>query len=117
MNAAVLLVDCPDAKGLVASISRFLFEHGANILDAAEHRDNERRRFFMRVEFDLDGFDVAHAAFAPAFQPLVDRFGIDYRLEYSAIGRRRRSSSRATSTAWSTCSTAIAPASSAATCR
>ena len=84
MNSAVLLVDCPDAKGLVASISRFLFEHGANILDAAEHRDNERGRFFMRVEFDLDGFDVAHAAFAPAFQPLVDRFGIDYRLEYSA---------------------------------
>ena len=84
MNSAVLLVDCPDAKGLVASISRFLFEHGANILDAAEHRDNERGRFFMRVEFDLDGFDVAHEAFAPAFQPLVDRFGIDHRLEYSA---------------------------------
>ena len=84
VNSAVLLVDGPDAKGLVASISRFLFEHGANILDAAEHRDNERRRFFMRVEFDLDGFDVAHAAFAPAFQPLVDRFGIDYRVEYSA---------------------------------
>jgi formyltetrahydrofolate deformylase len=38
----------------------------------------------MRVEFDLDGFDVAHAAFAPAFQPLVDRFGVDYRVEYSA---------------------------------
>jgi len=77
-------VDCPDAKGLVASISRFLFEHGANILDAAEHRDNERRRFFMRVEFDLAGFDIAHDAFAPAFQPLVDRFAIDHRLEYAA---------------------------------
>jgi formyltetrahydrofolate deformylase len=84
VNTAVLLVDCPDAKGLVASISRFLFEHGANILDAAEHRDNEQGRFFMRVEFDLEGFDVAHAAFAPAFKPLVDRFGIDYRVEYSA---------------------------------
>ena len=84
MNSAVLLVDCPDAKGLVASISRFLFEHGANILDAAEHRDNEQRRFFMRVEFDLDGFDVAHGAFVPAFKPLVDRFGIEYRVEYAA---------------------------------
>ena len=68
----------------MASISRFLFEHGANILDAAEHRDNEQRRFFMRVEFDLDGFDVGHEAFAPAFQPLVDRFGIEYRVEYAA---------------------------------
>jgi formyltetrahydrofolate deformylase len=83
VSSAVLLVDCPDAKGLVASISRFLFEHGANILDAAEHRDNEQGRFFMRVEFDIDGFDVAHAAFAPAFQPIADRFGIDYRVEYS----------------------------------
>jgi formyltetrahydrofolate deformylase len=84
VNTAVLLVACPDAKGLVASISRFLFEHGANILDAAEHRDNEQGRFFMRVEFDLEGFDVGHGPFAPAFQPLVDRFGIDYRVEYSA---------------------------------
>ena len=84
VSAAVLLVDCPDAKGLVASISRFLFEHGANILDAAEHRDNERGRFFMRVEFDLGDFDIAGAAFAPAFQPLVDRFAIDYRIEYAA---------------------------------
>jgi formyltetrahydrofolate deformylase len=84
VSTAVLLVDCPDAKGLVASISRFLFEHGANIVDAAEHRDNERGRFFMRVEFDLEGFDVAHAAFAPAFQPLADRFGVGYRVEYSA---------------------------------
>jgi formyltetrahydrofolate deformylase len=84
VNAAVLLVDCPDAKGLVASIARFLFEHGANILDAAEHRDNERGRFFMRVEFDLADFDVPHDAFAPAFQPLAERFGIDYRLEYAA---------------------------------
>jgi formyltetrahydrofolate deformylase len=84
VSSAVLLVDCPDAKGLVASISRFLFEHGANILDAAEHRDNERRRFFMRVEFDLDGFDVPHSAFAPAFQPLADRFGVEYRVEYAA---------------------------------
>jgi formyltetrahydrofolate deformylase len=84
VNSAVLLVDCPDAKGLVASISGFLFAHGANILDAAEHRDNEQRRFFMRIEFDLEGFDVAHDAFAPAFQPLVDRFGIEYRVEYAA---------------------------------
>ena len=77
-------MDCPDAKGLVASISRFLFEHGANNRAPAAHRDNERRRVFLRVEFDLDGFDVAHAAFAPAFQPIVDRFAIDYRLEYAA---------------------------------
>ena len=83
VSSAVLLVDCPDAKGVVAAISRFLFEHGANILDAAEHRDNERRRFFMRVEFDIDGFDVAHAAFAPAFQPIADHFGMDYRVEYA----------------------------------
>jgi formyltetrahydrofolate deformylase len=81
---AILLVRCPDRPGIVAAVSAFLFEHGANILDAAEHRDNEQGRFFMRVEFDLDGFDVGHAAFAPAFQPLVDRFGIGYRVEYSA---------------------------------
>ena len=33
-NTAILLVDCPDRKGLVAAIGEFLFRHNANILHA-----------------------------------------------------------------------------------
>ncbi|MEK7752593.1 MAG: ACT domain-containing protein, partial [Acidobacteriota bacterium] len=40
-DSATLLIHCPDRKGLVAAISSFLFAHGANILHADQHQDNE----------------------------------------------------------------------------
>ncbi|MGA2139058.1 MAG: ACT domain-containing protein, partial [Verrucomicrobiia bacterium] len=36
-NTAILLVDCPDQKGIVAAVSDFLYRHNANILHADQH--------------------------------------------------------------------------------
>ncbi len=52
-DSAVLLIDCPDRKGLVARVSALLYEHGANILHADQHIDHEAGLFFMRVEWSL----------------------------------------------------------------
>src|SRR5437660_7564826 len=49
-HTAILLVDCPDRKGLVAAIADFLYRHNANILHADQHQDAERGLFLMRVE-------------------------------------------------------------------
>ena len=57
-DSATLLIHCPDRKGLVAAISSFLFAHGANILHADQHQDNELGLFFMRVEWSLADFDL-----------------------------------------------------------
>jgi len=54
-DSAVLLIDCPDRKGLVARVSGLLYEHGANILHADQHQDHDLGLFFMRVEWALDG--------------------------------------------------------------
>ena len=54
-DSAVLLIDCPDRKGLVARVSTLLYEHGANILHADQHQDHELGLFFMRVEWALNG--------------------------------------------------------------
>jgi len=48
-NTAVLLIDCPDRKGLVASVASLLYRHGANITHADQHQDHEAGLFFMRV--------------------------------------------------------------------
>ena len=37
-QTAILLIDCPDRKGLVARVSGLLYEHGANILHADQHQ-------------------------------------------------------------------------------
>jgi formyltetrahydrofolate deformylase len=54
-DSAVLLIDCPDQKGLVARVSSLLYRHGANILHADQHQDHELGLFFMRVEWGLNG--------------------------------------------------------------
>jgi formyltetrahydrofolate deformylase len=53
-DSAVLLIDCPDRKGLVARVSGLLYEHGANILHADQHQDHDQGLFFMRVEFTVN---------------------------------------------------------------
>jgi len=83
-NTAILLIDCPDRKGLVAGIATFLYSHGANILHADQHQDNDQGLFFMRVEFALDGFDLDDRAFRALFAPMAEEFRMRWRLEYSA---------------------------------
>ncbi len=83
-ESAILLISCPDRKGLVAAIANFLYSHGANILHADQHQDAEFGLFFMRVEWDLEGFDLDDAALRAAFMPLAARFEMRWRLEYSS---------------------------------
>jgi len=82
-NTAILLIDCPDRRGIVAAVAHFLYEHGANILHADQHQDNELQLFFMRVEWSLDGFDLEPGRFADQFQPIAEEFRMRWRLEYS----------------------------------
>src|ERR1700687_4271540 len=65
-NTAVLLIDCPDRKGLVAAVSSLLYRYGANITHADQHQDHEAGLFFMRVEWALEEFDLP--AFRAEFQ-------------------------------------------------
>ena len=87
-NSAVLLIDCPDRRGLVASVSSLLYKHGANILHADQHRDEEPGLFFMRVEWALDAgngqapFDMA--AFEQAFARMAAELGMHWTLTTSA---------------------------------
>ena len=49
----VLSLSCPNKPGIVASVSRHLYEHGADIREAHQFDDEETGRFFMRVRFNL----------------------------------------------------------------
>ena len=77
---AILLITCPDQRGIVAQVADFLFRHHANILHADQHQDADAQLFFMRVEWDLDGFDLALPAFEAAFADVAQRFGMRWQL-------------------------------------
>ena len=49
-----LLISCPDRPGIVAGVSRFLYESGANIVRSDQYStDPEGGTFFLRMEFAL----------------------------------------------------------------
>jgi formyltetrahydrofolate deformylase len=87
-NTAILLIDCPDQKGLVAAIANFLYFHNANILHADQHQDSESEQFLMRVEWDLSGFALDLKRFEEHFSPIASRFQMRWRLALSSARPR-----------------------------
>lgn len=82
-NTAVLLINCPDQKGIVAKVAQFLYEFNANILHADEHIDNEVNLFFLRVEWDLTDFKLNKEDFKKLFSPLAKELKMDWKVKYS----------------------------------
>src|SRR3954454_23684701 len=69
-----LLIACPDRPGIVAAVSRFLAESGANIVHSDQHStDPEGGEFFMRMEFNLPMDDGERVAFERRFGDGVAR--------------------------------------------
>ncbi len=82
-DSAILLVSCPDRKGVVASIADFIFRHNGNILFNDEHGDEESNLFLTRVEFDAADFDFDLAQFGEHFASIARDFQMDWRLAHS----------------------------------
>jgi len=82
----ILTLSCPDRPGIVARVSAFLFERGANILDAQQYDDQETVRFFMRVVFEAKGADIE--ALKAAFAPVAAEFAMSWSLRARKEARK-----------------------------
>ena len=78
-----LVIDCPDQTGLVAAVSQFLSEHGANIVEASHHTDIQLKRFFMRHEIDASSIAMNHDDFSAAFSKLAKEYEMNWVLNHS----------------------------------
>ena len=89
-GTARLLIDSPDRHGIVATVSTFLFNHGANITRLDEYTtDLEGGRFFMRCEFTAPDLELVRPTLERSFQDVVaERFGMAWRLSYSSTRKR-----------------------------
>lgn len=74
----ILLMSCPDQRGLVAKVAQFLYEYGANILHADHHVDPEANIFFMRVEWEAEGFQLSRDELKTSFGQLVSPLGMEW---------------------------------------
>jgi formyltetrahydrofolate deformylase len=84
----VLTLACPDRPGIVAAVSTYLFESGLNILDAQQFDDNETGRFFMRTVFDADGAAVDVATLRAGFEPIAQKFAMNWQMRDRSERRR-----------------------------
>jgi formyltetrahydrofolate deformylase len=88
LSSGILLLDCPDRRGIVSTIAQLLYSHGANILHADQHQDNDAGMFFMRVEWSLDGFDLREEKFRELFGAIAREFYMRWRLAWSSQRQR-----------------------------
>jgi len=87
-TTAVLLIDCPDRKGLVAAIANFLVDsYDANILNADQHQDAALGLFFMRVEFETE-LPCDQQQFEHTFQPLASQMNLNWKIAFPARPHR-----------------------------
>jgi formyltetrahydrofolate deformylase len=87
-NTAVLLVSCPDRRGIVAALAQVLHGHGANILDADQHTDPVAGQFFQRIRFDLEGMLTDRVSLERGIREVAERFSMRWQLAYAAQRKR-----------------------------
>ena len=79
MQKITLLINCPDRKGIVTTITQFILERQGNIVYLDQHVDRQEGIFFMRVESEFDQEDFSIADFEMQF---IAQFVDDYQLTY-----------------------------------
>ncbi len=80
MSVYRLLISCPDAHGLVAVVSQFIFEHNGNIKEAHHHLDEQNKRFFMRIEIESSSLSCSLDEFKQGFYAVADKYNMAWRI-------------------------------------
>jgi len=83
MANAVLLVSCPDRKGIIREISSFIANNGGNIVKFDQHIDEQTETFLARVEWELKGFHIKKEEISKAFGEVARKFSMNYKVNFT----------------------------------
>jgi len=82
--SAILLIHCPDSKGIVATVSEFIYKNNGNITYLDQHVDIVRKVFFMRIEWELDNFIIPDDKIGEYFDTLIaKKYDMQWQLHFS----------------------------------
>jgi formyltetrahydrofolate deformylase len=85
----VIVLRCPERRGIVAAVSGLLAEHGQTIAESSQFRDPSTNTFFMRVLFGPDtGRVMEFDALRTAFAELAQGFAMEWELHDRAVKPR-----------------------------
>lgn len=83
-NTAILLAHCPDKKGVIASITDFLLKNNGHIIDLDQHVDHANQHFFIRVEWELEDFQIPKEKLTEYFGTLIaNQYDMEFKIKFS----------------------------------
>lgn len=75
-----MLITCPDRPGIMAAVSKYLFDHDANIVQSDQYTDPGTGMFFNRIEFDLEDLEQKLPELEAGFPKVSDYFKINWEI-------------------------------------
>ncbi len=85
-DVQILTLSCDDKPGITAQVTGYLYDHGGNILEAQQFNDLGSDAFFMRVEFDPDGADLAELR--TGLTALAREYAMSWHLRAKSVPRK-----------------------------
>ena len=86
---AILLLHCPDKRGIVTEITKFITDNNGNIVYLDQYVDRQDGMFFMRLEWELDGFVIPREKLKDYFQTLyASRYKMTFNLYFNDVKPR-----------------------------
>ncbi len=71
MRKTTLLINCPDKKGIIATVTNFIVAKKGNTVYIEQHIDRELGEFFMRLECEFDQDEKKLVQFKESFNAEV----------------------------------------------
>ena len=84
----VLILSCPDQRGIVATVTALLFEHGANIEESQQFQDARTDQFFMRIRFSVEVGGPRPQRWRELFASVATAYGMDWSIRDAATPYR-----------------------------
>lgn len=82
-------MSCPDRQGIIADVTKFITDNRGNIVYLDQYVDHENEAFFMRVEWELDGFLIPRERIKEYFQTIfATRLEMDFNIFFSDVKPR-----------------------------
>ena len=83
-TTAILLLHCPDQQGIISEVTKFITDNKGNIVYLDQYVDKVDGMFFMRIEWELEGFLIPRDKLYDYLTTLyAQRYQMKFSLYYS----------------------------------
>ncbi|MEJ6556454.1 MAG: formyltetrahydrofolate deformylase [Flavobacteriaceae bacterium] len=87
MATYILNINCPDQKGIIATVTNFIHQKSGNIVYIDQYVDRENKLFFMRLECEFMNGNFTKEQFSAALDESIAK---QYALEYDLYDKDYR---------------------------